>query len=57
MSKNGMADDDKAPLSVLSLLPSCIIIIGAAATIVANAQASKGQVMMPRHHHLHCRSY
>jgi hypothetical protein len=57
MSENGMADDDKAPLSALSLSPSCISIIDAAATAVANSQASEGQVMMPMHHHLHCCCY
>jgi hypothetical protein len=57
MSRNGVADDDKAPLSALSLSTSCISIIGAAAAAVANAQASEGQVMMPRHHPLHCCCY
>ena len=53
-----MADDDKASLSALSLslLLSCTIIIRATAATIANSQASKGQVMIPRHHHLryHC---
>ena len=51
-----MADDDKAPWSALSLLLSCTSIIRATAATVTNAQASEGQVMIPRHHHLryHC---
>ena len=50
-----MADNDKSPLSALSL--SCISIIRAAAAAIANAQASKGRVMIPMHHHLRCRCY
>ena len=51
-----MADDDKAPLSALLLSLSCTSIICATAATIANAQASEGQVMIPRHHHLryHC---
>ena len=50
--KCGTGNDAAASLPALSLSLTCMSIHTAAA--LAIAQASKGQVMMPRHHHWRC---
>jgi hypothetical protein len=49
--EQGTGDDAAASLPALLLLLTRMSIRAAAAAAVAIAQASEGQVIMPRHHH------
>ena len=53
VGKQGTGDDAEASSSALS--PSSLRYVVCSAAIIAIARASKGQVMMPRHHRLPCR--
>ena len=52
--KRGTVDDAEASLPALSPLLMRTCVCAAAATAIAIAWASEGQVMMPRHHRLPC---